>query len=251
MKNLTKLVNIFFPIAAIVIIVSACSLEANKEIRGDGPTHISGTLTMSNLQVWEQNKTAVKLSDAYFPFTNGTEIQVYSLIFLPDSGNYVPQFLDEGKIRNGKLSIAVPELEDPLLMDWDDLNPLCFPEWSVIDPPSIEPSNTKGNMVYFGSPEGMLNREGLVGTPYSIGMESIIFFYVNKDCKITLGSGDGIYDGNQISVYDQQPLYLKEGWNTICKRESFGKSGNSIIAMTIKNPNDFKWVIYKNMPLSP
>ena len=233
---------------AIVLAAPACSHHVEVEKDNGGPTHVSGPLMVNSQQVWLQNNNAAKYSDAYRKFVHDPGVPEIDIVcMVPADGG--PDYSAAGQIINGKLSFSVAEPDSENLLEWDDFSFIFFHEWHLIDGISIDDPGTKGTFITLLSNTGrVLNREGLVVTAFSIGLESIYYVYADRDCEITLDAGSGTWEGYyHFSIDNPCTLYLQEGWNTICKKEAYGKSGNADISMTLKNPNDFKWVL-QNFP---
>jgi hypothetical protein len=103
----------------------------------------------------------------------------------------------------------------------------------------------------------MFNREGFSGTSSSITMDSVFYLYVDRDCTVK-----GEYMGRDYAdsllvtagykgyTYNAFELRLKKGWNTICETQTHTSSGESVISLSLRNPNNNKWVLL-NDPYIP
>ena len=132
-----------------------------------------------------------------------------------------------------------------------------FREWKNV---RINPSDTKGNVAFLMSQAvpavsgglgiGGMDRQKITGTGTTVTCETIMYFYVTKDCEITGEYDTGYIPGNYyFSTEGSLNLTLKEGWNLVLRRETYGTNfnGHARIGMEIrapiKNPEQYKWTI--------
>ena len=235
MKTTIKLLSFIM-----IFIITSCGdttdINNNKEYETLYRTHFENSLEISGQQVWQQNPIATKLSNAYLEFKGNRNI---SIVFL-DPADYNMITIGSGKIQNGLLSFKVNEPESSYLLDWNDLKSMFF-FWSNIE---IDVPEIKGNFILpLTTYNEKLSRERLLGTDFSLSQEIVIFIYVDNNCQITGDYAEGQGDGFFYYTESNLSLKLKKGWNTLCRKESYGRSGKAGISMEIKNP-DCKWVIY-------
>ena len=206
----------------------------------DGPVHYTGTLSFSGQQVCKHNNAA-NLSNMYYEFKGNREISV-NVIMRSETNPEVFSMVSagSGKIENGIMDFSINEPEPEKLMEWVDLK-LMFPFWKDVN---ISIEETKGNLIeLITSDNKWLNKERLIGTGSSLGMESIMFFYVDTDCQITGGNDEGYFENGYYFTENELALSLKKGWNTISQKEIYTQSGRSVISMEVRHP-DSNWVIY-------
>jgi len=250
MKNIINILKIAALAAVILFSMAACSDDPvnTPDIDNNGPTHYTGTLQISG-QVWIQNKEAKRQKDEwYFRYEGDSDINIFTGFSYDAQGNVInsQKSAGSGKIDKGILSFETAELTEEYLVDANVLNSF-FKEYKDV---TFDPPDVKGNnIIPVTSNDERLNREGLFLLKSSVGLESVMFIYVDKDCRIT-GNPDVItWDlGSQsyISSTDTAiDLSLQKGWNTLYRMEVFDKSsGYDNVSLGISNPNDFKWVIY-------
>jgi hypothetical protein len=202
--------------------------------------------------MWVQNSETNRINDMTYLKYTGEDKAIY--VFPAFSYNPEGKIIQSqepagsGTIKNGFLSFTVDELAEGKLINSDNLKEL-FKEWDNVQ---IAPTTVKGNIIYPVTTDGgCLNREGLTGTRSSISLESILYIYISEDCQITGDSGGGKTEDGHFSYTDSPlNLSLKRGWNTVCRKQTYtGDSNNEEYGyeketIEIKNPNDFKWVLY-------
>jgi hypothetical protein len=94
------------------------------------------------------------------------------------------------------------------------------------------------------SEDELLNREKYSGSSDSLWLESVIFYYVDRDCAITGKPSSGMRENESRYQTGDLNLALKKGWNTVCRKQLYqGAHGIEEDTDEIKNPKDFKWVI--------
>jgi len=261
MKNIGKILRTLTPAAVIIFLMAACRNDPVyvpivyipvvevPVIDPDGPTHYEGTLEIDGQQVWVQNKEAKRQSDEwYFKFEGDSSIDIVTGFSYDDQGNVInlQKAAGSGKIEKGILSFEVPELTSEYLVNADVLNSF-FKEYNDVtfDPPDVNGTN----ILPVTSKNEKLNREGLFLLNSSVGLESVMFIYVDKDCRVTGSPGVITWDLESQSYYSNtdSPLDIsfKKGWNTLYRMEVFDRSsGYDNVSLGISNPNDFKWVLY-------
>jgi hypothetical protein len=250
MKTITIMPGAVIMTALILLSMTACGdiVGSNNDNVNDNnePTHYSGSLSISGQQVWVQNRASNRINDlTYLKYTGGDKkIYVFPAYLYGPDGNIIRSLepAGSGVIKNGFLSFKADGLPEEKLIKADHLKKL-FGEWDNV---KIEPLDTMGNIIYPVTTDAeLLNREGLTGTHSSISLESILFIYVNKDCRVTGSPGyEKIWDDH--FSYTDSDLYfsLKKGWNTVCRKQTYSGDGYEKETIEIKNPKDFKWVIY-------
>jgi hypothetical protein len=237
MKIMGKTLSITVLAAVILFSMTVCN-NGSDDSKGNnnGPAYFKDTLEMSGQQVWNRSETYRVNEASYSRFTGDDTINI--VVFTDDSSDFTS--VGSGEITRGIMDFTVAKLEDEHLLEADNLK-LFFTEWDNVE---ISPSDTKGNNIIFKlSNDKFLNREGLFGTKTSVGLESILFIYVDKDCQITGKYFEGAETGYFVRTEGDLDLSLKKGWNTVCRRETLNAFGYVNVAIAIKNPNDFKWAI--------
>jgi len=250
MKIILKILEIFALTAAIVFSMATCGNDPKDMfIDPNGPTHYTGTLEISG-QVWLQNKEAKRQNDEwYLKYDGDSDINVVTGFSYDDKGDVVKlqKSAGSGKIVKGILNFKAAEMTEEYLVNAVDLTEF-FKEYKdvIFDPPDVKGTN----ILPVTSKNEKLNREGLFLLNSSVGLESVLFLYVDKDCRIT-GSPDVItwdlgaqsYISKTDSALD---ISFKKGWNTLYRNEVFDReSGYDNVSLGISNPNDFKWVLYQ------
>jgi hypothetical protein len=254
MQTIAKIAGITALAAVVIFSMTTCSNDPDDD--NNGPTHYTGTLKMSG-QVWLQNKETNRINDmTYLKYTGeDKEINIFPAFSYDSDGNLTRSMepAGSGTITNRVLSFTVDELTDDNLIQANDLKRL-FREWDDVQ---ITPSTAKGNIIYPETTDGKLfNREGLTGTKTSISLESILYIYVNMNCTITGNPGNrkdwpSSSDDGYFSYTDSNlNVSLQKGWSTVCRKQTY--TGNSAEegygyekeTIEMKNPNDFKWVLY-------
>jgi len=252
MKIVVKALEASALAAVIMFSTAACALIANDDDNSgsnnnnDGPTYYTGALKITNQQVWEGTDSN-KLSEVYKKFEGERGISVN--VYWPDGdGKFNPtKKLESGKIENGLLSCEVPEPGADDLMAWDDFK-FEFSAWGNLD---CVPEETKGTYLRLvTSNDEWLNREAMSGSFDSVWLESIWFFYTDRDCRITGTPNEGFRPGDVFyKTPEKLDLTLKKGWNTLCRKQLLRADiGIEVDLMKIKNPNNFKWTIRSNHP---
>jgi len=255
MKIITKILGTSALAAVIIFSMAACRNDpvvipvVNVPVDNNGPTHYTGALKISD-QVWVQNKEAKRQKDAwYFKYEGDGDINIFTGFSYDDQGNVTRsrKSAGSGKIEKGILSFEIAELTPEYLVNADVLNSY-FKEYNDV---TFDPPDVKGtNIIPVTANNERLNREGLFLLNTSVGLESVMFVYVDRNCRITGNPGEIMWDLGSQSYYSNtdNPLdiSLKKGWNTLYRMEVFdNSSGYDNVSMGISNPNDFKWVLYQ------
>jgi len=257
-KNITKKFGIIAMAALIAFAMAACDTD-NGGNNNDGPTHFPGTLIAEDLQnsrqVWEYKREWTKISDAHISFDGNRDVNVFVRMYDADSKLLGEKNVGSGKIEDGILSfsITIPKTED--LIGWDALKSKNFFYW---EDAAVVPPGVKGNeFMFVTTPQNeRLNLEIITGTREELSQELVRFIYVDKNCKMT--GTKGVEGGFIPGVGAQTPTFfetdhalnlsLKEGWNTVYRRQTFrtGEDGDgkSLITMEIKNPLNLRWILY-------
>ena len=255
MKKIAKLIAAI-AFSALIVSVTACSNNTDDD--GENPYLAKNTLTVSDQQVWKRNREATKISQAYLEYSINHGINAF--VAMPVAGEQyfgkIP--VGSGNIAGGKLNFVVPALdENAHLLNWDYFKDFFSRYWKNVKV-NNESTNAeiKGNMILlesldaYNDPDGMLDRQGIFGTNVSLDCETILYFYVNKDCRIT-GEKNNFYIDGQYFFETEGDLSLsfKEGWNLVWRKELYGifVSGHATIDMEIKNPirnpENYRWVM--------
>jgi uncharacterized protein YcfL len=241
MKNILKILGAIVFAALIVFLMATCETGNNdNDTDINGPTHYSGAFKINKEQVW-QGTESNKLSEVYEKFDGDLEISV-NVYWPDDKGKYVPsKVLGSGIIEKGLLTCDIPEPESEYLMEWTDFK-FEFSQWNNID---CVPKVKGTYLRLVTSNNEWLNREKMSGSNDSLWLESILYIYVDMDCKITGTPGEGIRPGDAFyETPENLYLTLNKGWNTVCRKQLLvGDHGIETDSVKIKNPNDFKWAL--------
>jgi len=249
MKNIVNILKIAVLTTVIIFLMAACDTGSHDDDDEDGPTHYAGTLEIDGQQVWVQNKKAIRQNDDwYLEYEGDNNIKVVTGFSYDAQGNVInfQKSAGSGTIDKGVLSFKVPELSPKDLVNADVLNSF-FKEYKEV---TFNPSDVKGNnIIPTTSPNNeYLNREGLFLLNTSVGLESVIFVYVDKDCRITGKPAEISWDKEERSYISRTDsaldISLKKGWNTLYRMEVFNDHGYDNVSMGINNPGGFRWVIY-------
>jgi len=256
MKCITKKFMVMAIMATSVFLLAACRMGNDEKIPSEGPTHFMGTLTFgSGHRVWEVNPHAMKVSDVYRPFTGDREI--IALVRVYDENNVSTGEeveVGRGKIEGGILRLSVNEPGQEHLVGWAAMRNSNFYYWedSTVSVPEV-----MGNEVIFRTSNNQrLIRETMSGTRDFLSQYVVRFIFVDRDVKIsgTKSLIDGIIPGTGETTptyfYTENILELRmeRGWNTLHRRQTFYTDdrgdGRSGITMELRNPLDYKWVLY-------
>jgi hypothetical protein len=234
----------------IVFLMSACDLN---EQSGSGENPFIGLiLTVSDQQMFQRNRFATRISQAYMLYNGTHTVTPYVII----GGTYYP--VGEGEIREGILNFTVDGRMADRLVDWDNLKKeiptLLFWKDVVINKPEI-----KGNFIWDLAfpegeryPNGFLQRERIIGTSSTITTETVFYIYVSEDCRIT-GTASNGFDIGRMYFYrtiSDLDLPLKKGFNMIVATETYGTdfNGSAYISLEVRNPlqnpESYKWVLF-------
>jgi len=243
MEKIEKALKIAVLAAVIVFCATACALLADED--NDGPVNYKSSFKIDNEQVWEGTDSN-KLSEVYKKFEGERGISV-NIYYQDEDGNFpLTKKIGPGIIEKGRLTCEVSEPQAGDLMEWDNFKAI-FSEWNYLDcVPKV-----KGTFLEFVTSENeWLSREKMSGSSDSLWLESILFVYVDKDCKITGTPIEGIRPGEAFyKTTEPLDLQLLKGWNTICQKQLLeGMNGIEADSLIIKNPNDFKWAIRSEHP---
>lgn len=265
MKNITKKIGIIFAAVLTLFGFAACGddpAEAAKTNPIAGKTYYAADkLIISNEQVWVHNPTANIINQVYFQFTEDRKIDVNAFVYQPgllaeNPGD--PPYINVGlgSIEKGILNVEVTNLNSNELIDWSDFDIVYFREWYLVENYTgkkvitVDPIDAKLNNVLFDTNDNgdLLSREGLFGTIYMLGMDSLFFIYAGQPCTITGKKTDGYWPGEYFYNLDPFVLNLNHGWNVICKKIYYGQSGKSTIILEKQNPDYLKWVKGRPQP---
>jgi len=250
MKTIVKILRATSLATVILFSMTTCALLADNDDDDNkvtyGPTHYTGVLKIDKEQVWLQNKAAKRQNDDwYFKFEGDNGINIFTGFSYDIQGKVIQlkKLVGSGKIDKGRLSFAIAELTQEDLVNANVLTNL-FKEYKNV---VIEPSDVQGtNIIPVTSAGERLNREGLFLLNSSVGLESVLFLYVDKDCRITGNPGVITWDNYFSNTASALDISLQKGWNTIYRMEVFDRSsGYDNVSMGISNPNNFKWVLYQ------
>jgi len=222
MKTVTKMFVIIALAAVIVFSMTACGDEPKKT--GEESSYVGITLKVTKEQVWERTGESA-ISEAYAEYKDTDEVSIVN------SGGTE---IGLGDILGGYLNFSVSEPGADDLVSWDELK-VMFGEWENV---TTDDSTAKGNAIRLITSTGRtLQRERIYGVSANLGLEKLIYVYVNKDCKIT---GDQPSGGPAALVLD---LSLKKGWNLLCRRE-YSINGQPAVTVDMRQPVDFRWVLF-------
>jgi len=238
MEKVEKALKTAVLAAVIVFCSTACALLADDDT--DGPVNYKSSFTIKKEQVWEGTNSN-KLNEVYKKFDGERGISVN--VYRDEDGNNPVKNIGSGIIEKGRLTCEVPEPQAGDLMEWDNFKAI-FSEWNDL---KCVPEVKGTFLVFVTSENELLNKEKMSGSSDSLWLESILFVYVDNDCKITGTPGKGIRPGDAFyETTENLDLQLLKGWNTICQKQLFqGDRGTEADSLKIKNPNDFKWAIRK------
>ena len=219
-----------------------------------GPTNFYGSFTFgSGQQIWAYNREWTRVSDVYQRFTEDRDVIVFVSLFDEDNEKVGEATVGTGTITGGILNFSVEAPDAEFLFGWQVLKSFDFFYWKdvVIDAPGV-----MGNGFKFRTTRNeRLNLELITGSRESISQEVVRFIYVDRPARVTgSASADGIIEGSgeMTSTYfyteNDLDVYLEKGWNTIYRKQTFytGEKGDgrSGITVLVKNPLNFKWVLY-------
>jgi len=231
MKTVKKMSVIAVIAALNLFLITACA-EAQQPSTVASP-YAGNTLNISGEQVWEQTN-ALKISEAYAESTVTCGVSIVTL-------NKIK--IGTGNIVNGVLSFSVSEPGAENLLPCNDLKEKIFYEWTNI---AFDDPTVKGNVItLITDTNARLSNGKLYGTKTELDMDNVIYIYVDKDCKITGDKSSGKKSGERFWVTTANlDLSLKKGWNLLCRRESYGSTGDDSVSMEIKELVDFRWAIW-------
>jgi len=251
--------NVFITVslaALIVFLMAACDMgnsNGGNEAKY-GPTHFYGPLTFgSGSKIWEYNREWERISDLHKRFTGDRDLIVFVNIFDENNERIGEKTVGTGRITRGILSFSVDEPGPELLFGWGAMKARNFFYWEDAD---VDAPGVRGNEFMFRTTANeRLTLEIITGTIESLSQELVRFIYVDRACRITGSvSADGIIAGGGASTdtyfYTENILdvTLEKGWNTLYRRQTFyideRGDGRSGITLLIKNPLNFKWVLY-------
>ena len=243
MKKTTKLSGAAVLAAVILFSLVTCGNASDDSGGKKGERPYKGQiLVVANEQVWEHEDNAHRLGDAYFESTENGVIYIYSI----DSDT-----LAEGEIIDGKLSFTLGELKNVYEID-DDVLDTVFHNWwdnvSVVEPIDKKIGINAVKSMYYHGDEGaygLIFKEKLVGTSHSIALETLVFIFVDEDCRITGDVKHGMVPGTGYFASEPLDLPLKQGWNIVSEEMLYDMYHVEMdISLEVKNLVDFKWAIW-------
>ena len=241
MKTVIKIPKL----AVLLLLISFSMAACSDEVTGENSPYLGNTLTISNQQLWKHNPEAKKLSESFFRY-DGADYDVYAWA-IESQTSVFSKPLGSGKIENGILHYDIPLIDTEYLLDMEDLIDIIFSEWKEKAVESLSANVKASHVIFFNEDNIHLNREKLYASPISLGMESTLYVYTDNDCKVTGNENEGYLNGmNFFYTESKLNLHFKKGWNTVCRRQAYGKSGQEALLVTIKNLDDSRWVIYNN-----
>jgi len=228
MKTVKKIFVITVIAALNLFSITTCA-EAQQSSTVEYP-YLGSTLNISGEQVWEHTNSHT-ISGAYVKSTVNSGVNI---------DNFAKDRISAGNIKNGILSFSV--IDPGTLIEWDNLIKIFY-EWNNV---TIDDNTVKSNVITLVTDTGgKLEKEKLYGTNTQLDLESVIYIYVDKDCKITgeysEGTESGIRYWYTANILD---LSFKKGWNMLCRREFLDNSGKDAVSMEIKQLVDFRWAIW-------
>ena len=275
MRKLIKLPGISALVALILFSMAGCSdglndaTSAAKQNQITETTYLGKkTLAISGKQTWTRNRYATKISQAYLKYEGNHVIDVavpmaYNPLYIPGipedpytNPRLISALVGSGDIRKGIISFNTNDLvESKHLVDWPDFRLFFSRYWNDVFTSDL---TVKGNTIaLYAYPEstsytvdGMLDRQRITGSATTITCETVLYFYVDKDCTIT-GKANSNYIAGLYYFTTEGDLYLplKAGWNIVSRTETYGTNynGHARIGMKLKNPlqnaEKFKWTM--------
>ena len=257
MKNMTKKIWIGFLALVVILGITSCPNESSDN---DPFYSVGNTITVGNYQVWERNYETKRIREAHYEFKGNRSVGAYSYVPVYDEDGNITDYplqkiASSGNIKDGKISFSVEELEDSsLLPNSDVLLLFIFREWfqnfwtntvqinvDIGQTIAVAPLDVKGNSIqYLRTESDLLSWELLTGTSDSLSMEYVWFLYMDKACHVT---ADEFTIGLGLDyTFKELDLYFNQGWNMLCKKETYTTSGNSSYSFEIKKPN-YKWTL--------
>ena len=251
------LIKVFFISVIAVFLLAACSTD---EPEYEESPYIGKTFTVANEQVWEA-RGGKKLSETYFK-SSVSVIPIMAEVAIMDATKPINENpvaikpVGVGIMNNGILDISVPQMKSGDLQSWENFLYIPgigdhFKLWNdlEISDPDV---NLNIMLIMFinasnGSPYA-IDRERLFGDRVSLGWETILYIYVDRDCRITGTYGDSIVGSSYGYTAKGLDLRMKEGWNMVCEKQVLGFSGKIAFSLDLKNPQGFRWVMLENTP---
>lgn len=275
MKKFIKISVIGALITLILFSISACKQDPDEEEPG---TVIMGeTISISNFQVWEHNGNTNILSELFSMFTGNeiiyaVEMDAWAAFVL--TGGADPDYINStGSVNNGLLNITVKP-PDPSYRYPPQIWLSIFPEYYnnnaeaiLSDYFSADPYSAyanflskthvsvypwvNGNYITLTTVEPSktdfraLDMEIYSGTDFSMSIEQIYFVYVESSCTMSGQAAYGFLQGKYFFTLDSFSIGLDKGWNALCKKTTFGKSGRASISVSKRSFDGLKWVLYQ------
>jgi len=240
-----------FPMAGCSYGINDATSAAKQNQNTEHPYLGKKTLAIYDQQVLTRNRYATKVSQAYIKY-NGNHVIDVGVPYAYGSDIYV----GSGIIKDGLLTFNTNKLvENTHLLNWIDFNQFFSRYWKDVFTSDL---TVRGNTIaLFAYPDnsslvvdGILDRQKITGTATTITCETVLYFYVDKDCTIT-GKANSNYISGLYYFTTVGDLYLplKAGWNIVSRTETYGTNfnGHARIGMELKNPlpdaGSFKWTM--------
>ena len=245
-----KTIGLFGATALAVLMVflaAACPDDTSKD-KGESP-YKGEKLVVTNQQLSEHAVNAHGPTNAYINSSKSGE-----LLISDQKGNT----LGTGTITGGKINFTLNEPGNKYKIDDEAAFGKAFHDFwdnvTVVEPADDTIEGNDVRMMIFHEDEGINDlffREKTVGTKDSVALETIVFIYVNGNCRIKGNAKQGMVPGTGYFSSEDIDLALEKGWNLVCRKMLYGSEvvGTNIISMEIKNLVDFKWAIWVEHPL--
>ena len=238
----------------IVFLMTACRLDEQEQETNSENPYKGLVLTISGQQMFQRNRFATKISQAYISYNGTHTVTPYVIV----GNDYFS--VGAGSITNGILNFTVDGRITNHLIDWNDLRKE-IPTLDFWDKVGINKPEIKGNFIWdlafptsngAGYPNGFLQRERLTGTSSTITNETVFYIYVSDDCRITGTASNGFDEGRMYfyRTIGNLDLPLKKGFNMIVATETYGTDfdGSAYISLEVRDPlldpETYRWVFF-------
>lgn len=237
--------SILMLIITLFILFSFTACNESKPA-AKNPTNFR-TLAFKDEQVYLPNESAVKISELFVKYTGDSSLE--ATVFLSEGYKSV----GTGDIKKGLLSFNVGDLLQSDLIDIDTLSSIYFSGEDLNsgwhddgENVRLNPMDAKTNIITLvtgrdenGIPNRGVIKEGFNGNHNSLSGEWIYYIYTDRDCQISAGGKEYT---SVSHIYKNFSLSLKQGWNTLCKTETYTTEGISTYTLELRNP-DLRWLL--------